>query len=89
MEVGPEIVRFEARGPATNGAAIEALLGAMVAEPRFDEGAFPDAVRGATSLERRQPQLGNAGRIGVPVIVRPDKPLDFENLGYAVSVTFL
>ena len=35
------------------------------------------------------PQLGNAARVGVPVIVRPDKPLDFENLGYAVSVTFL
>jgi mannuronan synthase len=35
------------------------------------------------------PQLANAGRTGVPVIVRPDKPLDFENLGYAVSVSFL
>ena len=28
-------------------------------------------------------------RAGVPVIVRPDRPFDFENLGYAVSVTFL
>jgi hypothetical protein len=48
VEVGPEIVRFRARGPA-NRAAIEALLGAMVSEPRFDEGAFPDAVQRATS----------------------------------------
>ena len=49
VQVGPELVRFEARGPAANRAAIEALLGAMVSEPRFDEGAFPDAVQRATS----------------------------------------
>ena len=35
------------------------------------------------------PQLQNANRAGVPVVIRPDKPLDFENLGYAVRVTFL
>ncbi len=33
--------------------------------------------------------LGAVNHTGVPVIVRPDRPFDFENLGYAVSVTFL
>jgi hypothetical protein len=49
VDVGPEVVRFVARGPAANRAAIEELLGAMVSEPRFDEGAFPDAVQRAKS----------------------------------------
>ncbi len=49
VEVGPELVRFRAVGPAANGAAIEVLLGAMVSEPRFDEAAFPIAVQRATS----------------------------------------
>jgi alginate biosynthesis protein Alg44 len=35
------------------------------------------------------PVLSDVGRQGVPVILRPDRPLDFENLGYAVSVSFL
>lgn len=35
------------------------------------------------------PQLAPAEQVGVPVIVRPDRPFDFETLGYAVSVTFL
>ena len=33
--------------------------------------------------------LGAGERAGVPVIVRPDRPFDFEDLGYAVSVSFL
>jgi hypothetical protein len=49
VEVGAELVRFRAVGPAANGAAIEALLGAMVSEPRFDDSAFPIAVERATS----------------------------------------
>lgn len=35
------------------------------------------------------PDLSDLEAIGVPVIVRPDRPFDFENLGYAVSVDFL
>jgi len=35
------------------------------------------------------PVLGPADRITVPVIVRPDRPFEFDTLGYAVSVTFL
>ena len=35
------------------------------------------------------PALAESGQQGVPVIIRPDRPLDFENLGYAVSVSFL
>ena len=34
-------------------------------------------------------QLGPAETVSVPVIVRPDRPFDFDTLGYAVSVTFL
>ena len=33
--------------------------------------------------------LADVGQQGVPVIVRPDRPFEFENLGYAVSVSFL
>jgi mannuronan synthase len=58
----------------------------------------PDAYRG--QIERidfrlpnarpgEPPALGAAGRTGVPVIVRPDRPFDFDNLGYVVTVTFL
>jgi alginate biosynthesis protein Alg44 len=36
-----------------------------------------------------RPTLAEAGRQGVPVIVRPDRPLEFDNLGYVVSVSFL
>ena len=36
-----------------------------------------------------QPVLGDVGRQGVTVIVRPDQPFDFDTLGYVVSVTFL
>jgi mannuronan synthase len=35
------------------------------------------------------PVLAAAGRTGVPVIIRPDQPFDFDNLGYAVTVVFL
>ena len=38
---------------------------------------------------RRAAAARPADRVGVPVIIRPDRPFDFENLGYAVSVTFL
>ena len=44
-------------------------------------------------LQSQQPgeplALTDVGRQGVPVIIRPDRPLDFENLGYVVSVSFL
>ena len=36
-----------------------------------------------------QVDLRAAERMSVPVIVRPERPFDFEHLGYAVSVTFL
>jgi alginate biosynthesis protein Alg44 len=35
------------------------------------------------------PDLEDIERLGVPVIVRPDNPFDFDDFGYAVSVTFL
>lgn len=35
------------------------------------------------------PRLADVGREGVTVIIRPDQPFDFDDLGYAVSVTFL
>jgi hypothetical protein len=48
VTVGPEVVRFRARGPAANGAAIEALLGAMLSAPRFDDAALSTAILRAT-----------------------------------------
>ncbi|MGD9508760.1 MAG: HlyD family efflux transporter periplasmic adaptor subunit [Geminicoccaceae bacterium] len=58
----------------------------------------PEAVRG--QIERidfrltgrrpgEPPQLAPADQVSVPVIVRPDRPFEFDTLGYAVSVTFL
>jgi mannuronan synthase len=35
------------------------------------------------------PVLADADRQGIPVVVRPDRPFEFENLGYVVSVRFL
>jgi hypothetical protein len=35
------------------------------------------------------PRLADSGRQTVPVTVRPDRPFEFDNLGYAVSVRFL
>ena len=35
------------------------------------------------------PRLADVGRQGVTVIIRPDRPFDFDDLGFAVRVTFL
>ncbi len=44
-------------------------------------------------LHSQQPgeplDLTDVRQQGVPVIIRPDRPLEFENLGYVVSVSFL
>ncbi len=35
------------------------------------------------------PRLADVGRQGVTVVIRPDRPFDFDDLGFAVRVTFL